>query len=637
MVLQRQWERAGRLTLAALCGAALLGGYGRNAHAQETARGETSTLQNLRVESLNLTDAPLTQAVKVLQQNTGINVVFVNGQREAFAPVTLSMKNRSVGEVLRFMAESAGADIWEHDGVFFVGPKGSAPKVKVEADALPNIGDAPNIAFARRYQKIRLKFIHPQDVLKYLGMGSGSKFSYVEQAAWQTMKNLINPERTGFRPVSTGNAFLQQNGIQVESAVPSAPISQPATNGTDIRNNGAVNSGSPILPNGNGNADQGANRDNPFGTDEFGRGGQGFGGGRGGGGFGGGGGQFGGGGGQGGGLGGGGQGGGLGGGQGGQGAGQGGAQGLLPAGLTLFAYDADGSLLIRVDSEEGERALADLIEIIKQLDVKPQQILVRAEFLTVSQNDVSSFGINWNFQRVNLQTGINTGFQTSNTAFIQYATGNLQTQLSFILTTGRGKLVAAPTATTLNNLPVSFTVTQTVPFFSITPVVTGNGNVVLSPQVNAIQVPTGLTILPRVNGDGSITLMGSVFVSTLGAPVTGPNGETIPSFTQQIAPVQRIIRDGDSMVVAGLTSKNNTVNTNRVPLLGDLPLVGTLFRSRNVTTSDTDLLVFITASVLPERFGNQNAPGLNNGAVAPGGGLIPAPGGNSGNGVNPMP
>ena len=193
-------------------------------------------------------------------------------------------------------------------------------------------------------------------------------------------------------------------------------------------------------------------------------------------------------------------------------------------------------------------------------------------------------------------------------------------------------MVAAPTATTLNNLPVSFTVTQTVPVFLSQPVVTGNGNVILTSTVIPIPLQTGMTILPRVNGDGTITLLGSVFITTLDAPVVGPNGESFPASTQQTAPVQRIIRDGDSMVVAGLTSKNNTVSTNRVPLLGDLPLIGTLFRSRNVTTNDADLLVFITASVLPDRLTNQGVPSLNNAPVAPGGGLIPAPGGN-----NPMP
>lgn len=629
MVLQRQWIRARRLTLAALGGALMLGGFGLNdAQAQGTVRSDVPMLQNIIVESINLTETSLAVAVKMLQQQTGISIVFVNGGREGFAPVTLSVKHRPVGEVLRLMTESSGADLWEEDGVYFVGPKGSAPRVKEEAPLLPNIENAPVNRFESRWLKLRLKYMHPQDVLKYLGIGSGSKFTYVEQMAWETMRNAIDPTRGGFRPASGGNVILQQTGIPVESAVPSAPITQPAVNGTDIRNNGGLlDLNNTRLPNGTSNPDQGVRRDNPFGSEEFERGGQLGRQGGGGGGFGGGGaGGFGGQGGQGG-LG------GAGGGQGGAG-GQagGGAQGLTPGGLTIFAYDADGTLLIRVESEEGQRNLADLEKIIELLDVKPKQILIRAEFLTLSQNDISSFGINWNFQRVNLQTGINTGFQTSNTAFIQYATGNLQTQLSFILTTGRGKVVAAPTATTLNNLPVTFTITRQVPFFVTQPVVTGNGNVILTSQVQAVSLPTGLTILPRVNGDGTITLMGTVFITTQDASVTGPNGEVVPAFTQQSAPVQRIIRDGDSMVVAGLTSKSNNVSTNRVPLLGDLPLIGTLFRSRNVTTNDTDLLVFITASVLPERLTTQSVSGLNNAPVAPGGGLIPAPGGN-----NPMP
>ena len=68
----------------------------------------------------------------------------------------------------------------------------------------------------------------------------------------------------------------------------------------------------------------------------------------------------------------------------------------------------------------------------------------------------NGFGINWSFQKVNLIGGSSTGFSSSNTAFLQFATGNLQTELSFILTSGQGHLVASPIATTLNNVPVFF-------------------------------------------------------------------------------------------------------------------------------------------------------------------------------------
>jgi len=249
--------------------------------------------------------------------------------------------------------------------------------------------------------------------------------------------------------------------------------------------------------------------------------------------------------------------------------------------------------------------------------------MVRAEFVTVLQNDVSSFGINWTLSKVNFVSGIQTGYQTSNTAFIQYASGNLRTEMSWILTTGRGKLVAAPMATTLNNVPATFTNSQSIPVFLSTPVISANGTVVLAPQLSIFNASTGLTVLPRINADDTITLMGFVTVSDLGTPVTGPNGESAPTIIFQLAPVQRIIRNGDTMVIGGLTSKNTQVSSNRAPLLGDMPIIGTLFRSRNTTVRDSDLLVFITASIIPERSTTSTLTGPGGAPVGGGGGLTP--------------
>jgi general secretion pathway protein D len=365
--------------------------------------------------------------------------------------------------------------------------------------------------------------------------------------------------------------------------------------------------------------DQLARRDGGDDRDEFGRGGQFFpgggggGGGRGGG-FQGGGGAFG----Q------------APGGAGGQGLGPGGAAGgLLPTGIQpgdLYAYDADNSIIVRYTDE---RALRELRKVISFLDVKPRQVMIKAEFITVTQNDVSSFGINWSFAKVNLVAGVNAGFQANSTAFLQFASGNFQAQLSWILTTGRGKIVASPMATTLNNLPVAFFVSNQTPIFLSTPVISAVGTVALAPTITIANAITGVAVIPRINGDDSLTLFGAVTVQDFPSTVTGPNGETAPTFIAQTAPIQRIIRNGDTMVIGGLTRKRETVSTNKVPLLGDLPIIGTLFRSRSVTVDDSDLLVFITPTIIPERAPNAPISGLSGTPAAPGG-----PGG-AGGGTTP--
>ena len=587
MALLRQKKRISGLIAAALSTAALTG-VSNYVRADETTGGQETTGQNAIVESVELSDAPLSLAINLIRQRTGINVA-IKHSNTPYDKVTISIRHRPIGEVMRLMAESAGADFWEENGVYWFGPKGSAPKKeeKVEAAApTETVSPAEDI----EWEKIKLMYTDPHTLLRHLGVNSGPLGDLSDQFTANAMRMLIG-DQMPYHNTGIGNNVILQNNY-----IPGVSTGTNQTNAVAP----AVPLGNTNLPSSaNVNADQAAHRDGSDFSD-FGRGGQ-FGGQPGGG------------------------------GRPGGGAGAGGAQGggaagtLLPDGIQagdLLAYDADGSIIVRKRRGD-DIPFRRLKELINLLDVKPRQIMVRAEFVTVTQNDQSSFGINWNFQKVNLIAGVNTGFTTPNTAFIQYAAGNLQTQLSWILTTGRGKIVAAPMATTLNNVPVSFQNVQQVPIFLSTPIISNNGTTALAPQLTFAQASTGLGILPRINGDDTITLFGTVFVSDLGTTVTGPNGESAPSILAQTAPIQRIIRNGDTLVVGGLTSKNSTVSTNRVPLLGDLPILGTLFRSRNVTTRDSDLLVFITASIIPER-PTANAIG------GPGGGVPGIPGGGPG-------
>ncbi len=600
MVLQQRNKRTLGIATVATLSATMLMGIGTRALADDTLKGSPA---NAIVKQVTITAAPLAVAIRMITSQTHIDIVFVN-KGQQFNTVDVNVTNKPVREVLHQIALSAGAACWEADGVFYIGGKEDAPKPV----ALPEPLDTREASAPKQvhFEKIKLMYASPRSILKQIGAKPDEMADFAEQ-------NAFNIYRTMMRAT---NPFGASTPISGAPLVTNNAVSNP--NGTLSPANVAA----PSVPTASQTSDQGVRRD-----PELGRGGQ-FGGGGGGGQFGGGGGggQFGGGGG-GGQFGGGGGAQGGGGGQAGGGGGQGGGQagGFLAAiGIQaneLLAYDADGSIIVQTSDEEALRQLKDLIRL---LDVKPRQIMVRAEFVTVLQNDVSSFGINWSLSKINFISGVQTGYQTSNTAFIQYATGNLATQLSWILTTGHGKLVAAPMATTLNNVPATFFNNQQIPYF-VSNTTISNGTVFLQSTPQVINATTSLSVLPRINADDTITLFGIVLISALGTPVTGPNGESIPTIITQSAPVQRIIRNGDTMVIGGLTSKNTQVSSNRAPLLGDMPIIGTLFRSRNTTVSDTDLLVFITASIIPERSTTSTLTG-------PGGAPI---GGGAGGGLTP--
>jgi uncharacterized membrane protein YgcG len=603
MGFQRQNGTAAGILFAGVLSTALLGGTTLRALADDDAPGQKTTVARSNTTlDVELSGTSLPAAIAMIQkQLKSVSFVFQSDSenRAKYGTVTLSVHARPINEVLNLVATSAGADIWLEDGIYHIGPKGSHVVAQPVLDTQfiqPITAPVPT-----KLGQIRLNFADAILVKEQL-TGVFAKVNVNLQPG--LMNNSIFGDLTRQMPPgplsapgSTMHLIQGYYGDTVRPAVPTGTA--PAPVGT---------SGAP--------SDGSANRsDGP----DFNRGGQGFGGGGFGGGQpggGGGGGNFGGGG------GGGGNGaGGLGGGQNQNATGQ--ARGLLPAGIEpndLTALSNNNVIIVRYrDDAEGEAAFRELQTRIRLLDIKPKQIQIRAQFVTVTQNDADQFGINWQFQKVNLLGVLNAGYAPTGQAIIQFATGNLQTQLNFALTTGRGKVVASPMATTFNNVPAQFS--NTTQFYSFIPetFIGPGGAAQTTYYPEAIPATSALFVTPRINGDNTITLNGQLQFEDESGTATAPDGTDYPILIQQLTPVTRIIRNGDTMVLAGLIRKQDNSTVDKVPLLGDLPLIGSLFRSRSINTDDSELLVFITATIL--------ADPIAGGSLAVGGGLTAPVGG----------
>ncbi len=629
MSLQRIGGRKPRLTLTAAAAASLLVGGGLGARAQTERGGDTGANEAI-LKDVNLVGTPLSTALRLIKQQAHIDYVLKQGDYDR---VNVSISQKSVPDALRMIADAAGADLWESNGVYFVGPRGSAPRPAAPAP-FTAAAIEPQGQKALKWEKFYLKYTPPHRMLRMLGLAGFNPLDPNDQyeiAMTRQFVEALNPTLVHSLPSNGGLTVLSGNSPAAMAVGPAAPTNNGGFSGNGNNNNNNNNTGN---NNGNGGAnntggisndgasrgdanlnnDQSAHRDQND-TQSFGRGQGAFGGGFGGqapGGFGG----------QG-------QGGAGGPGQGGTPAGTGAGAGFLQgiSANDIFALDADNSLVLRYDDPQ---QILNLQEVLRVLDVKPRQVQIKSEFVTVTQNDISSFGLNFNFTKVNLLAGANIGYQTANTAFLQYATGNLQTQLSFILTQGRGKVVASPLATTLNGVTAIFESRQQIPVLESTAILSNNGQSAVSSVPVFIEVSVRLSVTPRINGDDSITLQGQVVFSDVTGSITNPNGGTLPIIITQPVNINRIVRNGDSMVIAGLTRKRDNVSTNKVPLLGDLPLIGSLFRSRNVTTDDSELVVFITPTIIPDRpTGGTAGSGVGSGVGVggAGGGLPPVGGG----------
>jgi general secretion pathway protein D len=523
-----------------------------------SAADDVDSPGQIMIQQFAVQDATLQSAINFLRLQTGIDIILLPSEKP-YGLVNATLSNKPLDVVLKHMVASAGAAVKYEAGVYTIGPKEEINRQPVFEPTRKEI-EQPAPPRRARWERIRLQNSRPSELVQALGINQGNINALEHHFLYNNLLDL-----------KTGGLGL--NALPRNSAMPRSL--------SNIESEAERGSVPPVVPTGGGQGNGNKNEEGQIG----GIGGGGFGGG----------GQRGGGlgGVGGGGFGGGGQGRGGIGGQGGQGA-----QNLLPTGIdSLLAYDVDNTLIVRYTDED---ALRELKEIVRLLDVAPKQLMIRAEFIEVRQDDLRSFGIDWQLSRGALTASTFEGAYAQGDIVLNYATGNLVSQLRTSLVEGKGRIVNSPMATTTNNVPVTIQLGTTVPVITTSVVFGNNGNGATVPQIVPIQVVSGLTAVPRINGDGSISMFVAPFIQDIVSEVANPAGGTIPIISSQFVPVVRRIGNNETMVIGGLIKKNDRSSVKKVPLLADLPLVGNLFRSTSMTVSDSELLIFVTPTILPD-------------------------------------
>lgn len=500
-----------------------------------------------------LKDADLLQATQLLSQQTGLRfVVSPTGEGQTYAKINLSLSEVSAADAIQYICQAAGAYAErDENGVFVIrfGEK------RVEATTT-------NVAVPKKIitRKAFLKRADARDVVETIKSGQGVNPDHVYREMLD-MANQLNDRVSPMRHMNT-------MGVAV-------PFDGPDS-GYDV----------PYIPT--------ANQRRGGGGGGEGLGGQG--GGLGGGGLGGGG------------LGG--QGGGLGGQGGGLGQGGGdfsqltGGEGLVPDGVESLGYDpSDNSIIFRGTDE----AFQELLDLLELFDIAPKQVVVKVEFITTSNSIDKSLGIDWFYERGGVFAGARPGYfaRNSDPVFLNYATGNISTRLRTLLASGYGRVVNSPLVRTMNNQLAIVNFTQNTTIFLNQAVVNNNTTTIVS-QPSNISITTGLIVRPRINGDNTITMSLTPQISDFGQVRRGPDGQEIPDTLTQFLSVSARVRNGETVALGGLTRKQDTFSESRFPILGDLPIIGQLFRNRNSQETRSELIIFVTPRVVAD-----NESGIN--------------------------
>jgi general secretion pathway protein D len=502
--------------------------------------------------SIHLMDADLITAVKAIAQQVKAEVVFEPTDEPYKRISFIKIDQKPFEQVLGYICQAAGATYRkEANGVYVIGP--ARPKT---VEALASAPTAPPVEAQKPLvvtERIPLRYSRASDIVRII------KTEMMTDDPFAELRDFVNRTISQSAP-----------GMQVP-VPPSVPVRLDGNPAVPFNNTPVPSPNEAMQAPGEGQ------RGGRGGVGGFGGQPGGFGG-QPGGGFGGFGGQPGGFGGQ---------------------PGAGAQAGILiPDGLDgIVANDLDNSLIIRGTPE----AIEYVRRILRFLDIPPKQVLIRAEFITVTRNDAEKFGIDWNLARVNLQTGTAGLADRTAPIFVNYASGNLVANLRALLSQGRGRVVNAPIVVTQNNSPATVVFSTTDYIEQQFIVFNQAGQPTTFTQPIPVPVPTQLTVTPRINADGTITLALFPQISTVGRVRVG--ARDLPRFDTQFVFTVRRIRNGETMVLGGLVTRSDNSVTTRVPLLSDLPVIGQFFRGRDRAIVETELLIFVTATILDEEEG----------------------------------
>jgi type IV pilus secretin PilQ/predicted competence protein len=243
--------------------------------------------------------------------------------------------------------------------------------------------------------------------------------------------------------------------------------------------------------------------------------------------------------------------------------------------------------------------MATVMSYISELDKPAKQIKISTQLLEVFTNDLQELGINWTAEgtyttqsgRSYPQKGEVLGARGSDVAG-RYSVSAIQNGWSVdaiveaLVSSGKGKIIAHPEITTIDNMPAKIQMGQKVPVKQFDQ----SGNVVIEFE----EVGTILYVTPHITAENQILMFLKPERSTY---QFDPNGVIINTSN---AETNVIVENGQTAVIGGLTTQDEVQSEIGVPILKDIPIVGMLFRFRQTKTESRDLVIFVTPTIVEE-------------------------------------
>jgi type II secretory pathway component GspD/PulD (secretin) len=255
----------------------------------------------------------------------------------------------------------------------------------------------------------------------------------------------------------------------------------------------------------------------------------------------------------------------------------------LPASVTGTTKIDKASNSIVLTASAAQMQIID--GLLGQVDTAIPQVLIESMVVEVPTEETKNLGVAW--QTSTPFTITSTGGQYPCCPNATITSPAVLATLNTLIQENKSKLLANPRLAVRDGETAKMNIGDKIPF----QVVNAQG----VPSVVIIEAGVQLEITPRINSDGYVTVKMHPEVSSI---KTAPAPNVPPTIATREADTSLTVKDGTPIVLAGLIQKNEVQNTVKVPLLGDIPLIGWLFKSVSTDKTDNEVIFVITPHIL---------------------------------------
>jgi general secretion pathway protein D len=268
--------------------------------------------------------------------------------------------------------------------------------------------------------------------------------------------------------------------------------------------------------------------------------------------------------------------------------------------ITIIA-DQDNNAILVMATQQDYHAIE---ATIRRLDISPRQVLIEATIAEVTLSNGLSYGVRWFLENEDWELGINApvpgNASGAGLAFAFFdATSDLKAFFDVLATQSDVKFLSTPQVMVLDNQTANIRVGDQIPVTTRSSQSTTNPDAPIVTEVQFRDTGTLLTVTPRINAGGQITLEISQEVSIPGAePAVGGGGNV--SIAQRTINSSVIVQSGQTVVLGGLILETTTSGKSGVPILMNIPGLGALFSTNSTDTFRTELIITVSPRVIED-------------------------------------